>query len=225
MIYDVDILEELPKADAEISSVVQEIDPRWKRYFLWQILQNPFELIKGIILLLLSPIFILVGLFRFFRGIEAYEEYLEKVETKHQFNFDLVRTYTRKAPSNTLHLVMNYHALKCLAFKIGSTFSSTQPRETLILDFKSVKPHQEGYHIHVSLSEEVELTLGTVTEGLLQLHSPVHIYGTPQMWMKIAKAWYDLADEREQKVILLDKDQADWCDERNVSRLVIEYIP
>lgn len=84
---------------------------------------------------------------------------------------------------------------------------------------------QEGYHLHSELffpELPFEITIGT-GKGSFMIEAGDWIIASPQTWRKAIKLWREILQERDSRIIVLDRFQDGWCEPDCKGRFSIEY--
>lgn len=91
-------------------------------------------------------------------------------------------------------------------------------------DFKKAYTSDEiGYHIHSRIGDW-ELLLG-IDEGLFYLNGGDTLWASKDTWSRAIVLLEEVLEKREEKIILLDKYQTEWCKGDSIGRFQIHYKP
>lgn len=204
-------------------------DPRLLLRMLWALLLLPYLLLRVLLLVGWS---LLRNIGRF-EAIAADERQAQRRdEWNYGFHYDRIAlTYSFDASTATLTLTMNYDALTCFALALRKVF--VEPVDTAIVGTelpsgKNIGPGDPGFHTHSSMffpQLEHEMTVGSRDSGLLLVQGGDALFAPGEMWRRICDTWLQVADEMQPRLIVLDRDQRDWCDGQSSGRLMIEYQP
>lgn len=232
MIYDLREKLSLPRLD---DLETQQL-ASGKEYPTFGVLRRICNVLKIVIAIPFIP-FITVyylgkGFLRMPEVVEHAEAKYQRQQDDHVFSFEKVvieESYDEEA--GVLTFRMNYDALKGFATSLSELFgnkhSTPEMRTVGITGSKQVDDSSPGWHTHSDFFFEplpLEITVG-ISEGLMLVQEGVGLYAPPELWIKITERWADVADRREEKLIVLDRHQQDWCHPQSTGRFAIEYIP
>ncbi len=98
---------------------------------------------------------------------------------------------------------------------------------TLVDARGTVDTKSPGYHAHSDMffpALPIEITVGT-GEGCFHVIGGMEVYASTQTWRRAIRRWRELTKADERRLIVLDRDQTDWCNPECTGRISVAYIP
>lgn len=204
-------------------------DSRSVLRLLWALLLLPYLLLR-VLLLVGWSLLRNLGRLDAIAADERQEQ--RRDEWQHGFHYDRVALEHHFDPATTtLTLTMNYDALTSFALALRKVFvepTGATSVGTELPSGKNIGPGDPGFHTHTSMfypALEHEITVGSRDGGLLLVQGGDALFAPSGMWRRVCDTWIQVADEMQPRLIVLDRDQSDWCDGQSSGRFMIEYQP
>lgn len=168
------------------------------------------------------------------RSVEKAEESNRQAEQEGGFLYDMVSASNKYDHGNdTLHTVMNDHALKLFSFTIRKSYSrdaaqiQKQSLVNRLLFGTALTPQDPGFHFHSEFFMELEheITVGTDNGSQLKLNGGASLFASPQVWLKLCDEFDRVAKDREPQLLVLDAYEKEYCDPESRGRFILEYRP
>ncbi|MBN2360590.1 MAG: hypothetical protein JXR83_14130 [Deltaproteobacteria bacterium] len=204
-------------------------DRWWPLRLLWALVLLPYLLLR---VLLMVGGSLLRNLGRLEDIAASERQARRRDEWQFGFRYDRIAlSHSYDALTSTLTLIMNYDALTGFALALRRVFVDPDGAAivgTELPSGRNIGPNDPGFYTHSSLffpQLPYELTVGSRSSGLLRLQGGDALFAPTALWGRICSTWLEVADEMQPRLIVLDRDQRDWCDVQSSGRFMIEYQP
>ena len=175
----------------------------------------------------LPPAIFFIGC-HFARSLLAAPDMIERARQKAvERDWELARAIGWRRPDGGLaELVINPVGLRALALGIRGQVNGRES-SMFTLAGKPVEQTDPHWHAHSDFfcfDLPIELTIG-LSPGRLELYGATNLCASQVEWERVTDHWLEVAEAGESCLLVLDREQSEWCSPDSQGRLILELRP